>query len=927
MTISFEQLMEMPDKDAGISLEELEAMPDVEEASPVDDALARTTKNQWWWMGDEDEQPSEAAKKFTSFAVGMGEGLTNIPRGMEQMAAEAGVFGYGEKDLAELRTSQARMDELSDDPTYGGYKTAGEITGDVAAGVVVGGGVAAGLTKAGVKAGSAAALVGEGAIGGAVEQGLGYIEEDEDRVEKTLIGAGTGAVIGKVIDSAGKMVKHIGDKKAAGLMEDYSTEFARNYKAGMTDEQVEALMNPELVSRANGAASASGKELYKVGSEEEAEFLAKQTSSQVKMFDIPIFRKNKPKQGDTQVDKAGLAETWGGVISTRIKSISPEIFGRLRKYEYEVHTQQAQLQEEFQPWKDILNSLSNKGQEQVGFLLMNGKYGEAQKLITGELGKEAGREVTRVKARLVAIGKALRKAKVIKTPLDNYYPRHVSDFKEMDRRYGTADIVAKEIEKVKTRKKKTSLSREEVAQIYDKVYKNVRKPGTGGSKTGKERKIESVLAEDASMYANPVEALDAYLMNATQDIAKARFFGTDADAYSGSIDLSSSIGRLLATSGRKLSSSQQAELRGLLDARFGMGEVAPHAAIQHAKNVGYTILLGNPVSAATQLGDLGSSMFVNNIADATSSAVKNITGSNKFSVADLGIVDKVATEMHSQGWSHKLLDQSLKWSGFKHTDRLGKNTLINSSYKNWQKKVGTDKGVEKFRDKYGEVFGDEFDTLVDDLRAGRTTENVKLFLFNELSDVQPTTLSEMPQAYLQNPNGRVLYMLQTFMLKQVDLLRNTAVKQLRTGGQRGKGLWTAARYATLMGMMGATSNEVKGLLDGSITLEDDSSLLEKLAEGAGGVFGLNKYTMSEIERGEVGAIPSRLVEQPLIDLFARTGRDIYEGDPKAIKAIPVVGKVGYMWLGGGIEEAQERLNKQKGDKFATPIENTFGGRF
>ena len=52
---------------------------------------------------------------------------------------------------------------------------------------------------------------------------------------------------------------------------------------------------------------------------------------------------------------------------------------------------------------------------------------------------------------------------------------------------------------------------------------------------------------------------------------------------------------------------------------------------------------------------------------------------------------------------------------------------------------------------------------------GKITDNTKLVLFNKLLDFQPVAKSEMPQVYLENPNGRIFYMLKSFTLKQFDI--------------------------------------------------------------------------------------------------------------------------------------------------------------
>ncbi len=95
--------------------------------------------------------------------------------------------------------------------------------------------------------------------------------------------------------------------------------------------------------------------------------------------------------------------------------------------------------------------------------------------------------------------------------------------------------------------------------------------------------------------------------------------------------------------------------------------------------------------------------------------------------------------------------------------------------------------------KYGTVFGNEFGGLISDLQNGKITDNVKYYLFSELSGVQPINLSQMPLKYLNMKGGRVLYALKSFTLKQLDLIRRTVIDEAAKGNFVKAG-YNATRY-------------------------------------------------------------------------------------------------------------------------------------
>jgi hypothetical protein len=223
-------------------------------------------------------------------------------------------------------------------------------------------------------------------------------------------------------------------------------------------------------------------------------------------------------------------------------------------------------------------------------------------------------------------------------------------------------------------------------------------------------------------------------------------------------------------------------------------------------------------------------------------------------------------------------------------------------------------GVQKLREKWSPVFKENTDAFIQDLKDKQITDDVKFFLFNELSDLQPVTLSEMPQAYLENPNGRILYSLKSFTLKQYDIVRNNIVQQWARGN-KGEAVKNAALLAGYMTTSGVAVTTVKNFLQGrDIRPENipDEAMWSLL-----GVYGLNKYTNERyLARGDIkGAVVNTLVPAtPIIDAAFKLGTELPQDDPQiasTLRAIPVVGSLIYAWFGGGAEKYNEELKERE----------------
>jgi hypothetical protein len=174
---------------------------------------------------------------------------------------------------------------------------------------------------------------------------------------------------------------------------------------------------------------------------------------------------------------------------------------------------------------------------------------------------------------------------------------------------------------------------------------------------------------------------------------------------------------------------------------------------------------------------------------------------------------------------------------------------------------------------------------------------------------------EMPQAYLDSPNGRILYMLKSFMLKQYDVVRRNIVQEYKKGNKS-----TAIKNALALGGYLSAANvgtqTVKDMLLGRdvsverIPTEAMWSLL--------GIYGINKYaTERYIQQGQVTDFfyQSVVPATPIIDAVFKGGTELIESIyndedidlSPVLKGIPMVGPIAYNWFGGGAEKYNDRL--------------------
>ena len=614
-----------------------------------------------------------------------------------------------------------------------------------------------------------------------------------------------------------------------------------------------------------------------------------------------------------------------GSIATRMGNMSEAIKARMRKFEFDTHVNTAAISKKAEPFLLELKALPSQVKRTLNKHLANGNIDAATSIMRG-VSPAMYREFTDVIQPLLKQTAAdLKQAGHTFTEVENYFPRLVKDYDKLRARLGKEEqgYITKQLQAYAARKKTNvnNLSTQEKSEIIDLAMRGYRQTTDGGKPSyAKQRKISQLTDDLMDEYADPEQALAMYLRNSVGDIEKRKFFGRAKSAKlddQGRFDTDQSIGAIVkrAMDEGDLDPAREEEMLELLSARFVGGEQSPSGVASTIRDLGYMGTIANPVSAVTQLADAGIAASLNGFRH----AIGSMFGTKNLKIIDLGLDDVITQEL-SQGSPRataKALNKIMGVALFKFTDKLGKETLINSAFKKAQQMVKSPKGEAKFRQKIGKLYGDETESLIADLKAGEITENVKFFAFNELSDVQPISLSELPEKYLNSKNGRLLYMLKSFTLKQLDLVRNRVIGEWKKGNKL-----DAVKQAGLLAGYLSTANmgtqAVKDLMLGREVYADD--IPDKALWALIGGFGMSEYTWDRyLSQGKIieGTVDYLTPATPVIEAALTGALEIGEDEPDfapVLKGVPLVGSLLYSWVGGGAENYNERQEKRRSDR-------------
>ena len=716
-----------------------------------------------------------------------------------------------------------------------------------------------------------------------------------------------------------------------------STEAANSIVVNLEEKTAKHLVNTKL---------ANGKPVTNA----QASLLAQKELSLTpeKMIEVFKFASRKPSyvtrdnaikivaQTERPVQStSALGIAWdriGAPISTALRNIDEGISGSIRNMEMNYHISHAKSLEEVSPFLNGMVKASKsrdpmlKAQySRLTAALDDGKFQTANTIMK----KHFPELIESFKARTSVFSKLHARAKDagIKIPfIQNFNPRVVRDIEGLRAAAGTKQANAIDDALAKEAKKQGVSSWQELDDLVasEVISKTIlRRGGTGPKKLESSRKYETIPEHLRPFYYDIPTASQLYINKAEREIARHQFFGASGvKQLDGSLDLSESIAKVILDAKKKrgLTKRQQDDLLFLLKARFDADNNAMGKTMATVRDLQYAALLGQFDSALIQLGDIGSSLYLNGIANTAKAMVtKSPTG---LSAKDFGLINTVSAEMQTVGGVNKILDFGLTWSGFKRIDRFGKDTFIKAA---WLKntKLARD-NPQALVDKYKNVFENEMPDLIADLQARRVTDNTKLLMWNELSDVQPIALSEMPASYLNMKNGRIFYSLKSFGLKQLDLVRRNIIQKAQKG-DIADAFEEALKYGAIMGIAGGSVENSRTFLRSGLDTNTVAPMDDAAFEALAKIFFMSKYTQEKfLSQGQYGSYAVNLLQPAAPSLLDTAGKAFdsivfdqdgdYEAFSKTLKTIPVFGSGYYYGVGGGQEKLIERIERERKDK-------------
>jgi hypothetical protein len=303
-----------------------------------------------------------------------------------------------------------------------------------------------------------------------------------------------------------------------------------------------------------------------------------------------------------------------------------------------------------------------------------------------------------------------------------------------------------------------------------------------------------------------------------------------------------------------------AEVAGnVLNTLLVYGARGPTTWISNMRKAAYMGTIGNPYSAVLNLGDMANSV-VNFGFENTVAAVVDVFKRRGvyMTVDDVGLTNQATGEFLQDGMGEftrqfaRASDQVFTATGFRAVDTFGKEVSMNAAIRQGQQAIrnGT------FVDDWGFAFSTtEMRQLKLDLIAGKKTKLTKDFAAANLAKLQPSDMAQMPKWYLENPNWRVLWMLKTFALKQLQQIETLVVDQWKRGDKK-QSVKNALAY---MGIVGGTNTflmEARQAVKGDTPEFTPTRFAERYAEWALGVGTANLVSSYSLKKArQTGGSP------------------------------------------------------------------------
>lgn len=744
--------------------------------------------------------------------------------------------------------------------------------------------------------------------------------------------------------------------KTTDLLLDYEYDYAKNLKLGLDPNE-----SKKIALKRHGLTEDKLTQSYINVDRPINTFVNKNGNINLPAIETIILNKEK-----SDFEAGGIFSNLTANLTTRMKGITEDAANSLRFHDFMESINVDRKITAVEPFVKILENIQKNTPQkykQLELDLYNENHASVLKTMQDQ-GSDAVNAWKTTQQVLNTIKNELKDSGFSLNNIEQYYPRSVKNIKKFHRAFNIneksdldklyeqkllnnkvaqiqrqdknlpkTDAIIKAQELIEQQgltveKDLSMFDKSEIMDMYLRGYGG-QKLQAGKPKYTKQRNVNELTETHLPYYDDASTSLINYIKQTQKDIEKRRFFGQDIQRdLSSDADISASVGTVLARAqqenNNKLSQEQLSELRSLIVSRFGKGEQQPRKSVATIKDLIYTGTLANPFAAGTQVGDLFQTAYQFNLRK----AVGGLLNAKQAKLKDLGLEDTINADLSKEKrWSSTLLGKLLKTNLFKRIDQLGKETNMNTALRDGMRLAKSKQGSKVLELKWKKVMGDEYDNFKKELKAGELTDNVRYYLWHNLADQQPISLSEMPKWYLDMPNGRVFYALQTFALKQLDIIKRTIINEYRHGSKK-EALKNAVRYTAIVGGGNTAVDYGKDIALGREI--DPYNIPKDILFNTIKVFGINEYgfdtalKQGNLERwiADTWMPPIGVLSAPIQDaLFLTkkaldpdeeiTSEDLY--NLQTGKRLPFTGPLIPNYLGGGRERYNERLEDERTD--------------
>lgn len=612
-------------------------------------------------------------------------------------------------------------------------------------------------------------------------------------------------------------------------------------------------------------------------------------------------------------------------LSRKLKNISPQINAIFRQHEGTINKTTREYLDRTAPFITSMTKRlkgNEKKQREFKLHLLNGDMAKIRVMLDDlKVSDQVGKEFTEMQKAFNDIRNYARQEGGIDVGYqEGYFPRLIKDYKSFRSALAGDDsnAVTKALEEYAQKEgldSVESIPEGVAAEITSRTLRGFPvQPGASLPGNLKERKIGFIRDERMiDGYADPADALKNYVERTVQAVERRKFLYRNPNAkgeevgFEGSKDrqgadlgmdmevddtLAGQVAQRLLKDRNDLSPEDVEKLKDIIQARFSGKTVDPF--IQGVKNLNYIQVMGNFGSAITQLGDLAYSIYFNGF-DNTFKSLFNQKENFDF-VKYFNLKDHNIDAATSTGGLSNALDKVFTVTGLKKLDQLAKNTTMNASWKKY--KAQAMKNSQALQDDLTPVFGkDRAGRMVKELResnpaSGELPKGVEELIWYKFLDVNPATLGEMPKFYNQSGNARIMYMLKSFTVKQFDVFREAAQKDIDRANefykqgnkkQAAKAAAEAISKITGLGLVfgaaNASTDMIKDTLYGRPIKRD-----ELFEDNLWRLAGINRYIVNKARREgpakatlEMLLPPTAIFDRGWQDISAIVGDGEYKG--------------------------------------------------